>query len=138
MDYENFKMHRVREIQCIEDEQANISLSENITNDLFNRNFLNFNFINNTQLTNNSNLINAVYNNDENFNYQINDVNNLFQKINLNWESDENKMEIDPKFSNKNKYKLDCNNPNSIKGYQNTYDNHNLHGNLNSYFYKNY
>jgi len=84
MDYENFKMHRVREIQCIEDEPANISLSENITNDLFNRNFLNFNFINNTQLTNNSNLINAVYNNDENFNYQINDVNNLFQKINLN------------------------------------------------------
>ena len=84
MDYENFKMHRVREIQCIEDEPANISLSENITNNLFNRNFLNFNFINNTQLTNNSNLINAVYNNDENFNYQINDVNNLFQKINLN------------------------------------------------------
>jgi len=98
MDYENFKMHRVREIQCIEDEPANISLS-----DLLNSNFFNFNFINNTQLTNSSNLISTVYNNDENFNYQLNDVNNLFQKLNLKGNSDENKMEIDPEFSNKNK-----------------------------------
>ena len=61
MDYENFKMHRVREIQCIEDEPTNISLSDNVTNDLTNSNFLNFNFINNTQLTNRSNFINTVY-----------------------------------------------------------------------------
>ena len=61
MDYENFKMHRVRQIQCIEDEPANISLSDNVTNDLTNSNFLNFNFINNTQLTNRSNFINTVY-----------------------------------------------------------------------------
>jgi len=61
MDNENFKMHRVREIQCIEDEPANISLSDNVTNDLSNSNFLNFNFINNTQLTNRSNFINTVY-----------------------------------------------------------------------------
>jgi len=78
MDNENFKMHRVREIQCIEDEPANISLSDNVTNDLSNSNFLNFNFINNTQLTNRSNFINTVYNNNEYFNYQLNDVNNLF------------------------------------------------------------
>ena len=61
MDYENYKIHSVREIQCIEDEPANISLSDNVTNDLSNSNFLNFNFINNTQLTNRSNFINTVY-----------------------------------------------------------------------------
>jgi len=69
MDYENYKIHSVREIQCIEDEPANISLSENITNDLSNSNFLNFNFINNIKLKNSNNLINTIYNNDENFNY---------------------------------------------------------------------
>jgi len=102
---------------------GNISLSENITNDLYNSNFLNFDFINNTQLTNSSNLISTVYNNDENFNYQINDVNNLFQKLNLNHKSNENKMKINPEYSIKNKYKPDYNNPNFIKRYHNTYDN---------------
>jgi len=47
-------------------------------------------------------------------------------------------MDIDPEFSIRNKYKPEYNNRNSIKGYQNTNDNHNLHSNLNKNFYKNY
>jgi hypothetical protein len=43
-------------------------------------------------------------------------------------------MEIDPEFSNKNKYKLDYNNPNAIKGYENTNDYYNFHSNLNNNF----
>jgi len=105
---------------------------------LTNSNFLNFNFINNTQLTNCSNFINTVYNNNEDFNYQLNGVNNLFQKLNLNEKSDETQMEIDNEFSNKNKYKPEYNNPISIKRFQNAYDSYNLHSNLNKNLYNNY
>jgi len=51
------------------------------------------------QLTNNNNLINTIYN-DENY-----IVNNLFQKLNLNENYDENTMETDSEFSIKNNYK---------------------------------
>jgi len=55
MDYKNYKLYRVGEIQCIEEDPANMSLSENITNKLSNSNFLNFKFINNKQPKKNDN-----------------------------------------------------------------------------------
>eukprot|EP00833_Pecoramyces_ruminatium_P006451 jgi/Orpsp1_1/1180483/evm.model.c7180000073588.1 len=85
MDYQNYKLHRTVDIECVENEPANLSLSNNALTENDREYFFNYDFTNFKSANNNRTKLyidcinNRIKNNNDD--YELYELNNMFNKL---------------------------------------------------------